>query len=54
MGIYKKKTRRREGNAINCAVVPNPSTGIKIKFAITDPATPPKRSAEYKGEIIFL
>jgi hypothetical protein len=46
--------RRREGNTINCAVIANPSKGIKIKFDITDPATPPKRSAEYKGEIILF
>ena len=46
--------RRREGNAINCAVIPNPRTGINIKFANKDPDTPPKRSEEYKGEIIFF
>jgi hypothetical protein len=53
-GLYKKKKRRREGNAINCAVIPNPRTGINIKFAMIDPATPPKRSEEYKGEIILF
>ena len=53
-GFYKKKTRRREGNAINWAVIPNPRIGIKIKFASTDPASPPKRSDEYKEEIILF
>lgn len=52
--FYSRRAEITASGTINCAVVPNPTIGIKARLPNRDPKQPPMRSEEYSSVMIFL